>query len=458
MNPTNSASEIIDAAGGKSNIVSVTHCMTRLRFVISDNSMVDKERIKNVPGVLGVVDATGQLQIILGKLLVPIYAEVEKQFQHGGTEPISKVDLTDKPAQKKKWSVGGFLNDVVGFVASSVTPAVPGFIAGGMTLVTLLIITLIHPEFKDSSTYSLLFFISQSAFYFMPVYIAYGAAMKLGSTPIYSMIASAALIHPGFIKIATLATPVSFLGLPVLIDTYASSFLPALLIAYVAAKLEFSLNKIIPGIFKAVFVGMLTIMIAGSLGFVVLGPLGVFIGKYIVAFLMFLQNTFGALSVALLAGFMPFIIMAGIHHLFSPIILQSLASTGSDSLFKPALIVHNMAEGGACFGVALRTRNKSLRSEAVSSGIGCILAGVTEPAIYGINLRLKRPMYGVMAGGASGGLVAGLLGAKAFVMGFSNLLSIPIFQQTIFAIVAGVCTAIVVSSIVTYVIGFEDIP
>ncbi len=457
MNPTISAAEIIAASGGNDNIVSVTHCMTRLRFVISDNTKVDKERIKNVPGVMGVVDATGQLQIILGKALIPVYTEVEKLYQESAGKSVIKEGVSDSE-KRKKLTLGGLLNEVVSFVASSVTPAVPGFIAGGMTLVFLLIITLINPAFKDTHTYSLLFFVSQSAFYFMPVFIAYGAAMKLGSTPIYSMIASAALIHPGFIKIATLATPVSFLGIPVLIDTYASTFLPALLIAYVAAKLEFSLNKIIPGIFKAVFVGMFTIMIAGGLGFVILGPIGAYIGKYIVEFLMFLQNTFGALSVALLAGFMPFIIMAGIHHLFSPIIIQSLASTGSDSLFKPALIVHNMAEGGACFGVALRTKNKTLRSEAVSSGIGCILAGVTEPAIYGINLRLKRPMYGVMAGGAAGGLVAGLLGAKAFVMGFSNLLSIPIFQQTIVAIIAGICTAILVSSIVTYIIGFEDIP
>ena len=154
---------------------------------------------------------------------------------------------------------------------------------------------------------------------------------------------------------------------------------------------------------------------------------------------------------------MPFIIMAGIHHLFSPIIIQSLASTGSDSLFKPALIVHNMAEGGACLGVAVRTKNKTLRSQAFSSGVGCILAGVTEPAIYGINLRLKRPLYGVMAGGFCGGLVAGLLGAKAFVMGYSNLLSIPIFQQTIFAIVSGICTAIIVSFVVTYIVGFDDV-
>lgn len=456
MNPTDSASEIISASGGKENIVSVTHCMTRLRFVINDNSIVNKERIKAVPGVLGVVDATGQLQIILGKALIPVYTEVEKQFNHRPLISENDVIKPDSPS-KKKLTVGGFLNDVVSFIASSVTPAVPGFIAGGMTLVFLLIITLINPGFKETNTYSFLFFVSQSAFYFMPVFIAYGAAMKLGSTPIYSMIASAALIHPGFIKIATLDTPVTFLGIPVLLDTYASSFLPALMIAYVASKLEFYLNKIIPGIFKAVFVGMFTVMIAGGLGFVILGPMGAYIGKYIVEFLMLVQNTFGALSVALLAGFMPFIIMAGIHHLFSPIIIQSLASTGSDSLFKPALIVHNMAEGGACFGVALRTKNKTLRSEALSSGIGCILAGVTEPAIYGINLRLKRPMYGVMAGGAAGGLVAGLLGAKAFVMGFSNLLSIPIFQQTIIAIVAGICTAILVSSVVTYIIGFDDI-
>ncbi|MBA7934308.1 PTS transporter subunit EIIC [Klebsiella sp. RHBSTW-00215] len=454
MNPTLTAHEILTLAGGRVNITSVTHCMTRLRFVINDKGLVDLEGIRKVSGVLGAVDASGQLQIILGKNLIPVYTEVEKSFHSDDSAQKQEKTHNEKTKNNRLFSV---VNNLIGFVASSVTPAVPGFIAGGMTLVLLLIVTLIFPQFKDSSSYTLLVFISQSAFYFMPVYIAYGAAMKLGSTPIYSMIASVSLIHPGFIKVVALGSPVTLWGVPVLLDSYASSFLPALMIAFTAAKLEFVLNKIVPGIFKAVFVGMFTVIIAGGLGFIILGPIGTYIGKYIIEFLMFLQGTLGGLSIALLAGFMPFIIMAGIHHLFSPIIIQSLASTGSDSLFKPALIVHNMAEGGACLGVAVRTKNKTLRSQAFSSGVGCILAGVTEPAIYGINLRLKRPLYGVMAGGFCGGLVAGLLGAKAFVMGYSNLLSIPIFQQTIFAIVSGICTAIIVSFVVTYIVGFDDV-
>ncbi|KOC90299.1 PTS transporter subunit EIIC [Winslowiella iniecta] len=456
MNYKNIADQIVAAAGGNDNITSVTHCMTRLRFVIKNKSKVDEPTLRAVEGVLGVVDATGQLQIVLGKTLLPIYSEVEKAHQRnsGG---VSDMPTADEEEPAKKFSIMGMLNDAIGFIASAVTPAVPGFIAGGMIMVGLLLATLIWPTFKQSSTYTMLFFLSQCAFYFMPIYVAYGAAKKLGSTPIFAMVSAAALIYPGFIERVASGHPTTLFGLPVLLDNYASTLLPALLIALVAAKLEVFFNKIIPGIFKAVFVGAFTVALTGTLGFVVLGPLGTWLGNYIVAFLVMIHSTIGPFALAVLTGAMPFLIIAGIHHLFSPIMLQSLSSSGYDSFFRPALILHNMAEGGACFGVAMRTQYRDLRSEAFSCGIGCIFAGVTEPAIYGITMRLKRPVYGVMAGGAVGGLVAGLMGAKAFMMGYSNLLSIPVFQDTLLAIISGVVATIVTSCMVTLILGFEDI-
>ena len=165
----------------------------------------------------------------------------------------------------------------------------------------------------------------------------------------------------------------------------------------------------------------------------------------------------GPLAVGLLAGCMPFLVMTGMHHAVTPFMVQAIANPGYDVLFRPAYILHNMAEGGACLGVALRTKDKALKAETFSLAFSCIVAGVTEPAIYGVNLPLKKTMIGVVAGAASGGVVAGIMGATAYVYGYSTILAIPIFQQTIMAIVVAIVVAILVSAVVTFVLGFDEL-
>ena len=226
--------------------------------------------------------------------------------------------------------------------------------------------------------------------------------------------------------------------------------LPALLISIVAYFTEKYLNKIVPGIFKSVFVGMGTIFISGSLGFLVLGPLGNYLGQVIASIVMFLSKTVGPLALGLLAAVLPWLVMTGMHTVLSPFMPQLISNPGYDPILRPAFILHNMAEGGANIGVALKTKDKKLRSQAWSLAVGAIVAGVTEPSLYGINLKYKKPMYGVMAGGFTGGLVAGLLNVKAYVMGYSNILALPIFENTIGAMIAGIVTAILVSATVTF--------
>ncbi len=165
---------------------------------------------------------------------------------------------------------------------------------------------------------------------------------------------------------------------------------------------------------------------------------------------------FGGVAVGFLAACMPWLVMTGMHHAVTPFMIQAIATSGYDTLFRPAYLLHNMSEGGACIGVGLKTKNKAFRMECFSVAFGCIVAGVSEPAIYGINLQLKRPMYGVMAGGAMGGIVAGFLGATAYVYGYSTLLAIPIFQHTILAIILGILVAIITSAATTMILGFDE--
>lgn len=451
---------IVDDVGGTDNIRSVTHCMTRLRFSLKDVSKVNEGGLGQVKEILGTVYSGDQYMIILGANLLPTYSAVVKDFNLTTEDPVE--ENLDEPS-KTKWTFKNFGGKILDFIQASVTPMLPGLIAGGMCKVALLlIVTFINPNFAKASSYMLLSAIADAPFYFMPIMVAYGAATKLGGTPAYSMMATGALLYPTFHDIANqLATNPnlarqSLFGLPVKVLNYGSSLLPALLISIVAYFTEKYLNKIVPGIFKSVFVGMGTIFISGSLGFIVLGPLGNYLGQVIASIVMFLSKTVGPLAVGLLAAVLPWLVMTGMHTVLSPFMPQLISNPGYDPILRPAFILHNMAEGGANIGVALKTKDKKLRSQAWSLAVGAIIAGVTEPSLYGINLKYKKPMYGVMAGGFAGGLVAGLLNVKAYVMGYSNILALPIFENTIGAMIAGIVTAILVSATVTFFLGINQ--
>lgn len=424
------AAEIVRLVGGKENINSVAHCMTRLRFVVKDLKKADQEALKKVPGVLGVIYAGGQLMVVLGKNLLPVYETVVKDFDL--LEGAAVNENLDAPAEKKPLTLKSAGVAVLEYVSAAVAPMITGLVAGGMLKVVLLLITLVNAGFADTATYALLSGLADAPFFFMPIFAAYGAAKKLGGTPIYSMMCAAALLHGKYTALVAAGEPITLLGLPVRLMSYSSSLLPALL------------------------VGLCTVTVTVVLGFTVLAPLGGYLGNYLAVVFGFLGDKIGFITVGLLAACLPWLVMCGMHLGLVPFMTQALTNPGYDAVFRPAFILHNMAEGGACIGVALRTKDAEKRAEALSIAFGCIVAGVTEPAIYGINLPRKKPMYGVMAGGAVGGVVAGLLGAKAYVMGYSTVLALPIFQNTIVAMSIAIVTAIVVAAVVTYVLGFEE--
>ena len=456
MDYIKTAEEILKLCGSNSNISSVTHCATRLRLFIIDKTKVDLDEIKKLKGVLGTVYSGDELQIVLGKNLIPVYNEVQKKYdgsKQNETKNETKVEKEKLHGKEKAKAIGGKL---IGFISASVTPMIPGLVAGGMLKTFLLLITLAWAPFEKMQTYTLLSMVANVPFYFMPVFVAYGAAKKLGGTPIFAMVAAAGLVYPEFTTLLSGEDPVSIFSIPVMAVKYNSTLLPALLVAVCAYYVEKLLVKILPGIIRPILLGVGTIAITYTLGITVLGPLGDFIGSYVVNIFLWSSAHMGPLAVGILAGCMPFLVMTGMHHAVTPFMVQAIADPGYDVLFRPAYILHNMAEGGACLGVALRAKDKALKAETFSLAFGCIVAGVTEPAIYGVNLPLKKPMIGVVAGAASGGVVAGALGATAYVYGYSTILAIPIFQQTILAIVAAIIVAILVSAVVTFVLGFDE--
>ncbi|MBW5980373.1 MULTISPECIES: PTS transporter subunit EIIC [Klebsiella] len=451
------ADEIIKNIGGIENVKTLTHCMTRLRFVLKNEEKVNEKELRNISGVLGIARGMGQQQVVMGKNLAPTFKAITDNYPLNDNPGEVHAEAATKSKKPTAMTFKKIVMEVVNFLGASVSPMIVGLVAGGMLKIVLLLTALVIPDIKDTQTYTLIGYISDVPFYFMPVLLAYGASRKLGCNTIYAVLVACVLLSPGFTGLVTVGAETNLFGIPVPLINYAGSFIPVILSTITVYYLERFLNSIMPGILRSFMVGMLTVGITSFITLVAWGPLGTWAGFHFVSFLVIIQNTIGPIALGVLAAVLPFIVMAGMHSLFAPFMVQSLAIAHFDGFFRPALILHNVSEGGACLAIALRTRNSSLRGEALSLGFGCIVAGVSEPAIYGLMLKLKRPLYGVMAGGAAGGVVAGLMGAKAFVMGRSTILALPIFQDTIVAMIAGLGVAFIVSFIVAFIVGFEDI-
>lgn len=447
------AKEIVEKVGGPENVKTVAHCMTRVRFTLKSVDKADQEGIKSIKGVIGCIYSGGQLQVILGANLLPVYEQVVKQNSFTEGAAIDE-NLDDGPKEKQSpFAIA------LGYVQAAVTPLVPGLVAGGIMKVILMLIPYVFPDFADTTTNLILGYIADAPFYFMPVFVAYGAAKKLGGTEIYAMLVTASLLATGWVTAVSEGTTMTLFGIPARLITYNGQLLPALLIPIAAYYVEKFLNKIVPGILKSLLVGSLTCLVTGVLAFTILGPAGRYVGDAISYVFLFLGDTVPFLAVAVLAACLPWLIMAGMHTAISPFMISNIESIGYDAVIRPAFVLHNVAEGGACLGVAFRTKDKDFRSECLSLAVGAIVAGVTEPAIYGCNLKYKKPMIGVMGGAAIGGVVAALLGAKAFVYGYSNVLAVvPMFLETAGAMFVGVAVAIVAAAIITFILGIDEEP
>ena len=229
-----------------------------------------------------------------------------------------------------------------------------------------------------------------------------------------------------------------------------------MLSTYLAYHVEKFLNKYVPGILKAIFVGVGTIFITFIPTLFILAPLGNIAGTYVIKGLLVFYDVLGPIGLAVICALMPFLIMSGMQSALSPVRVEMLATQGYDPITRTCTILHNMAEGGAVLGIALRAKNKKIRAEALSVAVGCIFAGVSEPAIYGFTLPMKKPLYAVSIGAGLGGAVAALLGARSYSFGYSTILALPIYQDTMIQMAIAVVVTIVVSMVAAMVLGFDE--
>lgn len=446
------AAAIMENVGGSGNVHTVSHCVTRLRFVLKDRSMAKDAEIKQLTGVLGVVYGSGQYQVILGENLFPVFDEIVKNYEVETGGVVAENHTEDLALNGKKKTMNDYFMKAIQFMSASLTPFITVLFGAGMLRVILSLASYFYPVITSSTTYMLFNFMSQAPFYFMPILVAYGASRVLKSNPAFAITVAATLLYPDFAAMVAAGDPVTMLGLPVKLVSYSSSLLPAIFSAILLAYLEKFFYRVIPGMLRSVFAPLCVFLVGYPVTILILGPAGVVVGTWIVTGIVWLQAHVGGFAPGIIAAIHPFLVMMGVNMLMVAPMTELFTSVGYDNVFRPGWILHNIAEGGSCLAVMLKTKDKDLKSSALSAAIGAIISGVSEPALYGINLRLRTPIFGVVAGGLVGGAVAGFMGAKAFSMGYSSILGVVIFENTITAIVAGVIAAFFVSFLATFVL------
>ncbi|NST76733.1 PTS glucose transporter subunit IIA [Enterococcus faecalis] len=406
------AEEILKNVGGAQNVSHLEHCSTRLRFTLVDDSKVDKEAIKNIPGVLGVTQ-TMQTQVIIGSAVIEVYQEVEKLLSG------VKMDKNMSPKKKQNWQ-----SFIVDFVISIFQPLIPAIAGGGILKSLLMLLNLIGLLDKTTSTYQILTFVGDAPLYFLPLLVAITTANKLKVNSLVAVSAVGGLLLPGLIAMITEGTNLA--GFPIQNINYAYQVFPAILCVISYSFLEKFFTKISPKVIRSFFVPMMSLLIVVPLTLLVLGPIGFTFGQAFASVIMTIFARFGWIAVALLAAFLPFMVVTGMHKAMIPYVITSLGETGKEIIYNAASLAHNIAEAGACFAVTIRSKDKGLKATAISAGISALF-GITEPALYGVTILHKRVLYGVMFGSLIGGATLGILGVEAYVAVGPGIASLSMF-------------------------------
>jgi len=419
MNHRDLAAAIIENVGGKGNVNQVVHCATRLRFRLKDDSKAKTEVLKKTSGVLSVINAGGQYQIVIGPDVAQVYQEV---VDLGGFEALAQVP-DDEP--KKNQSK---LSAALEFIASIFQPIIPPITAGGLIKAVMALLVTLNLLDKTTQTYSLLNAFADAPFYFLPILLASSAAKRFKCNQFVAMALGGILIYPSFITMVSEAkaagTGIAMFGIPITLASYSSSVIPIILGVWFMSYVEKFMNKVSPKAIKFFSVPMVSLVVSGIVTLSVLGPIGTWVGNILAAFFTWLNTTAGWAVPTLVGTLSPLLVMTGTHYGLIPIGVNNLATTGFDTVVGPGMLSSNVAQGAAGFAVAVRSKNKQTKELAASAGLTGVL-GITEPVLYGINLKFVYPLVGAMIGGCAGGLYMGITGTGRYAAGSPGLLVLP---------------------------------
>ena len=459
MDYRKSAQEVLKHIGGKENLISAAHCATRLRLVIGDNNKADKEAVENIDGVKGVFFAQGQMQIIFGTGVVnKVYDEFIKE---AGVSETSKEEL--KKAAASKANPFQRLIKTLGDIFVPIIPAIvaSGFLMGIMESLNFMVSNGFLNIDTNSSVYVFANIFSNTAYTFLPILIAFSAAKVFGANPFLGAVIGMMMIHPNLQNAWTVATEgvqatqsVWFGLYKINMVGYQGHVIPVVIAVWILAQIEKRLHKIVPAMFDLFVTPLVSVFVTGYLTLSIIGPVFVTIENGILDGVQMLIAIPLGIGSFIMGGLYASTVVAGVHHMYTIIDLGQIAKYGM-TFWLPLASAANLGQGGATLAVALKTKNKKLKSMALPSALSAFM-GITEPAIFGVNLRFGKPFIMASIGGACGALVASVTSLGATGTGVTGIFGILLCLNSplnyLFMMVVSVGAAFVL----TWLFGFKD--
>ncbi|MCM8711545.1 PTS transporter subunit EIIC [Clostridium sp. SYSU_GA19001] len=440
------AKDIIKNVGGEDNVASLVHCATRLRFKLKDRDKADKKAIEQLHGVITVVESAGQFQVVIGNHVADVYKTIG---QVTGVSLEGAVSDDEVPKGKG-------LNLLIETISAIFTPMLGAFSGAGLIKAFLILATTLKWMDTKSGTYTILYSAADAIFTFLPIVLSITAAKRFKTNQFVAFCVGAALVHPNMTAAFSSKTALTFLGIPVVLVSYTSSVIPAVIAVWVLSKVEKFFAKIVPEILNRFLVPALCIVTVIPATFLVIGPVTDFLGKLLASGYTSVLAINPIIAGGVIALIWPVVVLFGMHWGFVPIVLNNFAVYGRDTLFT-ITGPNNFCQAGACLGVFLKTKDKDLKAIAGSAAVPAFLTGITEPAIYGVNLKYKRPfIIACVFSGIAGAITAGAgAGASTFVG--TSALTLPAYiGQGFTGFLIACVIAYVGSAVTTYLFGFND--
>jgi len=452
MNYNQIAKDIITNVGGSENIKGLTHCFTRLRFELRDSKKAKREVIEHLEGVISVVESGGQFQVVLGTKVTKVYEAI-----------LPMVSLEENTADGSE-EKGSVWNRILIAISSMFTPMVPAIAASGLLkgLLTIARITASKHgmDITVNQTYILIMAATDALFYFMPIILAYTSAKVFKANEFIAMALGGTMCYPAVVSLMTGQDAVSMFGIAITKASYASSVIPIIIGVFILAYIQKFLEKIIPEVLKIILVPGISLLVMIPATFMIFGPIGIYIGNGINFIYTGMMNLSPALCGAFVGGMWCVFVIFGAHRALLPIGINDVAQFGHQNLLAFAGAA-NFSQGGAALGVMLKTKSKDLKTVAASAAISASVCGITEPAIYGCNLRLKKPMIYAIICGAIGGAIMGVGGVYGDSFANNGVLTFATYaafgMKTFIYYLIGVAVSFFGAMGLTYLFGFDDI-
>ncbi|MCE4048121.1 MULTISPECIES: beta-glucoside-specific PTS transporter subunit IIABC [Bacillaceae] len=444
MNYQELAKLIIDKVGGEGNVKSLNHCATRLRFNLKDDTKTDEQALKNTSGIMGVVNKGGQYQVIIGSDVGNVYKEITKQ-----------TNISNEGEEAKGEDKRSTFAKVIDTITGIFTPILPAITAAGMLKAVLSVLVVFKVLTTESQSYQVINFMADAAFYFLPILLAASSAQKFKTNMYLAIMVGGILLHPSFVTMVNTVKEsggsIHLLGLPISAVSYSSSVIPIILSVWFMSYIEPIADKLSPKAIKFFSKPLITIFIVGTVSLVVLGPIGYLISDAISNGITALESVSPWIVPLLVGTFTPLLVATGTHYGLVPIGINNRMTTGYDTVIYPGMLASNVSQGAAAIGVGIKSKDTKIKQLAYSAGLTGLF-GITEPALYGVNLRFKTPLYAAMIGGGVGGLFMGIFRVRNFSGGSPGLLTLPSYiGDNTLSFFYFACIGAVISIVVTFI-------